>query len=590
MADILDKPEFQEHLQKIAHDSGIPLEQVQDQASSDLQEMRGQRSKLAVRVFAWLSRFVYRRGYHPELFIDNEDLGRVRKLAAKKSVVFLVTHKTYLDFFVLYDFLYRQGITPPFIFGGINMAFAGFGNIARKAGGIFIRRSFRDDPVYKAVLQRYIASLIEEKQSFMWAIEGTRSRTGKLVLPKLGLLKYVVDASDGLGDDAITYIPVCVAYDQIPDVIDMSAQEAGASKKPESISWFFGYVRKLGGHYGNIYVRFGDAVSLNQTPEAPDLTESQPLVDSHTIEIQKLAFEVCYRINEITPATVTSLVLMSLLCRDKANIGQIRADVRALQNYVRARQSSALFSSPNRPLPENCDGAVSSLVENGIIRSSCDTEEAEYGIEAGRYLVALYYSNMAVHHFVIAAFTELGLLQLSKCSAKSGDADFAAQMLLLRDLFKYEFFFARRDRFRRQFEDELTFLGSSLTEVTEQGAAAARALLQQQPLLVAESVLRPFVSAYQIVADYLMQDPTNAAKDPRAFVSECQALSRDAAENGDQEHSHIIPRALLMNGYSLAQNRGLLNSEADETAKRQRFADELAAVSAQLHEIRRMIG
>jgi hypothetical protein len=87
-----------------------------------------------------------------------------------------------------------------------------------------------------------------------------------------------------------------------------------------------------------------------------------------------------------------------------------------------------------------------------------------------------------------------------------------------------------------------------------------------------------------------MQDPANAAKEPGVFVSECQALSRNAVESGAQEHSHIIPRAVLMSGYSLAQNRGLLVSEAGVTDRRQRFAEELAAVSAQLHEIRRMIG
>ncbi len=418
MPHVLDNQAFQEELQTIADDTGRPLEALRSEGIDDLAEMRGDRKQIAVRMFAWLSRYLCRRGYHPDYYYDVAELEQVRRLAARQSVVYLVTHKTYLDFFVLYDFFYRNGIAPPYIFGGVNMAFAGFGSFARRAGGIFIRRTFADDPVYKAVLRRYIQHLIGEGCSFSWAIEGTRSRTGKLVMPKLGLLKYVVDASRPLGDDAISYIPVSVSYDQIPDVIDMAAQEAGATKQPESLKWFASYVRGLGSHFGNIYVRFGDAVALHDTPDAPELSISQKLVSPKIIEIEKLAFEVCYRINEVTPATETSLILMSLLCRTTAKPERIREDVAALQNYMKQRQSSSMFASPNLPIVNDVDTALASLVANGIVQRDPDGDHCS--IVPDRYLVALYYSNMAVHHFVIAAFSELGLLNVTHDESASG--------------------------------------------------------------------------------------------------------------------------------------------------------------------------
>ena len=224
MPRVFDNPAFQEQLEAIAEDTGQSVEAVRAEARENFDEMRGKRSSMAVTVFAWLSRYICRRGYHPEYHFDTTELDAVRKIAASKSVVYLVTHKTYLDFFVLFDFFYRNGIDPPYIFGGDNMAFSGFGSLARRAGGIFIRRTFTDRPIYKAVLHRYIQYLIGKGCSFSWAIEGTRSRTGKLVLPKFGLLKYVVDAARPLGDDAVAYIPVSVSYDQIPDVADMAAQ------------------------------------------------------------------------------------------------------------------------------------------------------------------------------------------------------------------------------------------------------------------------------------------------------------------------------------------------------------------------------
>jgi glycerol-3-phosphate O-acyltransferase len=575
---ILDIPAFQKELETIAEESGRPVDAVREEARQDLDEMRGDRRGLAVRSFAWLSRYMCRRGYDPDYYHDIAELERLRELAAEKSVVYLVTHKTYLDFFVLYDFFYRNSIAPPFMFGGINMAFSVFGNLARHAGGIFIRRTFADNRVYKAVLRRYIQYLIGKKCSFCWAIEGTRSRTGKLVMPKMGLLKYVADAARPLGDDAVAYIPVSVSYDLIPDVVDMTAQETGAIKKPESLGWFVRYIRRLGDHYGNVYIRFGDAVAIGDTPDAPDLTASQQLLAPEVIGVQKLAFEVCHVINEVTPATVTSLVLMSLLCRTAAKPEQIRADVVSLQNYLAKRQSSSVFTSPNRKLDFDIESTIASLVAHGVVQEDPDLHYCS--IVPERYLVALYYSNMAIHHFVIAAFTELGLLNITH--SVSDEPAFRAEVLRLRDLFKYEFFFSRKDRCNQQFVDELAFLGLPVDALRAHDYSAAAALLRRQPLLVAYGVLSPFMNAYHVVATCLLQSGTNPVDDRDAFVARCQAESRRTGAG----YPGFASKALLTSGYILADNRGLLEAGDEVAEKRQRFANELRFISEQLYEIR----
>ena len=582
MPNVLDNAAFQDELAAIAAAAGQPLASIRAEARGNLEEMRGDRNGMAVSAFAWLSGYVCRRGYHPDYYYDTGELERVRSLAARKSVVYLVTHKTYLDFFVLYDFIYRNGIAPPYMFGGINMAFPLFGPLARRAGGIFIRRTFADKPVYKAALRRYIQHLIEQGCSFSWAIEGTRSRTGKLVLPKIGLLKYVADAARPLGDEAVAYIPVSVSYDQIPDVPDMTAQEAGAIKQPESLGWFVRYIRKLGDHYGNVYIRFGEPVALHDTPDAPDLTASQQLVAPEIIEVQKLAFEVCYHINEVTPATNTSLVLWSLLCHTVAQPHRIRADVAALERYLIRRQSSSQFKAPNRPIDDDVDAALAALIRNGIVQRD---PGADYcSIVPEHFLVALYYSNMAVHHFVTAAFTELGLLNVANARAMSGEPAFQAEIRRLRDLFKFEFFFARTEQFRQQFIDELRYLDAPLDAISAGDRAAAESLLHNQPLLVAYGVLSPFIKAYQVVANCLLQDGADAVDDRSTFIARCQTESCKT-EDGCPE---IASKTLLTNGYSLARNRGLLRGGDDIAEQRQGFARELQLIASQLHEIRGM--
>lgn len=582
MPRILDNPAFREELEAIARQSSQSIKAVRSEANANLEEMRSKRSGPWVAVFAWLSRYICRRGYHPEYYFDTAELDRVRNLAAGKSVVYLVTHKTYLDFFVLYDFFYRHGIAPPYIFGGINMAFSGFGSLARRAGGIFIRRTFTDKPIYKAVLHRYIRYLVDKGCSFSWAIEGTRSRTGKLVLPKIGLLKYVVDAARPLGEDAVAYIPVSVSYDQIPDVTDMTAQESGASKKPESLGWFIRYIRRLGNHYGNIYIRFGEDLTMHETPDAPDLSDTQQLVSPEVIDVQKLAFEVCYLINEVTPATITSLILMSLLCRTAARPESIRADVEALEKYLASRQSASIFATPNRPVPNDVEAALTALITNGIVQKDPDGKYCS--IVPERYLVALYYSNMAVHHFVIAAFTELGLLNIAHAESHSGELAFQAEIRRLRDLFKYEFFFARSEAFRQQLIDELSYLDAPMEKILHQDREDAVALLRRQPLLVAYGAFSPFINAYQVVADCLLQDGAAAADEQVAYVARCQAESRKTGAG----YPGFASKALLTNGYLLAENRGLLAAGEDVAEERKRFANDLRFISEQLHEIRGM--
>jgi glycerol-3-phosphate O-acyltransferase len=588
MTSILDKASIRSELQQIAAADARPTDVVRAEAESDLAEMRGRRNPLAVRLFAALSRFVYRRGYHRHPVYDLEEVERVRAASRERSVVFLVTHKTYLDFFVLFDFLYRQGIPTPYIFGGLNMNFAGFGALARRAGGIFIRRSFRDDPVYKAVLRRYIESLIEQGACFMWAIEGTRSRTGKLVMPRLGLLNYVSDASRGLGEGATSFIPVSVVYDQIPDVVDIAAQEAGADKKPESLSWFMEYLRGLGGPFGYIHIRFGDAMVITETPDAPELDAARKRLGRRQLEIQKLAFEVCYRINEITPATMTSLVLMVLLCRGRCDEDQVRNDVGALSNYIIDRDHKIILKRPSRELGDDPAESIDSLITTGVLiadGTGAGTPAPVTGkrnsprwleIAPDRLSVAIYYSNMAVHHFVIAAFTELALIASMQAPAAYTPGDFFSECLRLRNLFKFEFFFSRKAVFQNQLMLELESLEPEWQTALQEGEPGVARILKQKPLLVGAGVLSPFVTAYRWVGEMIASDAAGRQLTQEAFIAKCLEWANRGSQHDGARNTPGVSRALLANGLRVADSRGLRTGEEPrDDKKRADFLEEL---------------
>src|SRR5262249_44827721 len=146
------------------------------------------------------------------------------------------SHRSYLDAWVLPQVLERGGFSPPYGMGGINLDFWPFGTLARRTGMVFIRRNIQDDPVYRLALRHYIAHLVRQHADFAWAIEGGRTRTGKLRPPRYGLLHYLVDGSRTEEGADVLLIPVSIVYDQLHEVAEMTAEARGAAKQPENLA------------------------------------------------------------------------------------------------------------------------------------------------------------------------------------------------------------------------------------------------------------------------------------------------------------------------------------------------------------------
>lgn len=607
---------LQTHLREIAAASQRPFAELCEEARKDLEELASVRSRLGTWLFACLSGFVRRRGYRQAPIHDLAELEMLRQAMSSGSQVFLVTHKTYLDFFVLFEFFYRHGMTAPRIFGGANMAFAGFGPLARRAGGIFIRRSFKDDAVYKSALSQCIADLVKQGDSFMWAIEGTRSRTGKLLIPRLGLLHYVTQATSApgneLGDRAVSFVPVGVVYDRIPDVADMAAQEAGAGKQRESLAWFFRYLRKLGGRHGDIHVRFGAPITLGETPDAPDLGSSSTESQNAQIAVQKLAFEACFRINEVTPATMTSLVLLSLLSRGSGSVASIERDVAVLQHFMQERHPAAQGRRPSRAGSESPAQCMAVLQRAGLLGSDGlsdgDLSGVRLQVQPQSLPEAIYYSNMAAHHFLIPAFAELALALMARRANGFSIVGYEAQCLALRELFKFEFFFSRKALFRLQLEQELAQLG--LPDAAGPGIDSAGLLqcLGSKPIRLATGVLAPYLAAYRAIAERLACDSSSKDLADAELQKLCLEVARNKAdppaarkaermggrlaEQSSGVLRSVLSLALLANGIRVADSRGLRTNQ-DEAARRGRCHDliseleEIEAALAQLLEMNR---
>jgi glycerol-3-phosphate O-acyltransferase len=529
-----------------------------------------------------LFRFLYTRGYE-RLVYDRAQLEQIAALSQRFPVVFLPSHKSNLDHPALHCVLYENGLPPNHTAGGINMNFFPIGPLVRRAGVFFVRRSFKDDEIYKLVLRHYVDYLIEKRFSLEWYIEGGRSRSGKLLPPRFGLLAFVVDAYRRGRSDDVQLIPVSIAYDQIQDVGDYVAEQRGAAKPRESFGWFVGILRRLR-RYGEIQIRFGEPLSLAKALGPPDPT-AEPDPDETSLRLQKLAFETCVRIDAVTPITPTSMVTLALLgVGDRAlSIEEARRALERLVEYVERRRLPTT-EGPDLRSAEGVARVLDELVRSGVATSFTEGPEAVYRIREGQHLAAAYYRNTVIHFFVTGAIAELALLHAAGDEIAERRAAFFEEALALRDLLKFEFFFPEREVFLGELRRELALHDPEWERRLEGGPPEVFALVRRFRPLSAHRVARPFIESYRVVADALVRWGAERPFERPAFLSACLALGRQYALQRRIRSAESVSRSYFETALRLADHRGLLGSE-DPAPARWRFAAELASAVRRIDAI-----
>jgi len=578
--DIVSRPAFRGGIARLAREIGGPEASIAREAARDLREIAATHSPYIIDLAAHLIRLLYTRGYEG-LVYDRRQLAEVYARAQRAPVVFLPSHKSNLDHLVLQYALHENGHPPNHTAGGINMNFFPVGPLVRRSGVFFIRRSFRDDAVYKFVLRQYIDYLIEKRFPLEWYIEGGRSRSGKLLPPMFGILAYVVDAYRRGKSEDVSLVPVSIAYDQIQDVGDYVAEQRGAAKKRESFGWFLGVVRSLRRRSGRIHIRFGEPISLQAALGPPD-PAAEPNADEQSIALQKLAFEVAVRINRATPITPTSLVTMALLggVERALTVDEISTSLRNLVAYV-GRRGLPVTGELGLDTPDGVRRALEVLVESGVVACFAEGQDSVYLIGAEQQMAAAYYRNTIIHFFVNGAIVELALLGAAEDGARDSTAAFWDEAMRLRDLLKFEFFFADKDTFRAEVGAEIALHDPAWEETVAAGPEAIQGLVRRIRPLAAHRVLRPFLEAYRVVGDALARADPAIPVVEAAFLATCLGLGRQYALQRRIHSQESVSRVLFASALRLARNRELVEPGAadpgatDLGARRRAFAEEI---------------
>jgi glycerol-3-phosphate O-acyltransferase len=569
---------------QLASQLGRDVNDIRAEAAAHIHEMAATHVPAVVRAWQLWSAWMV-RGF--QIVIDDDDLALLRELDRDHALIFLISHRSYLDQFSFPPSLTRGGISPTFGLAGANLNFFPLGNFARRNGFIPVQRSTGGAPIYRLALRALVGHMVTSGRNLVWSIEGGRTRTGKLRPPRYGLLRYVTDAVESVGSDRTLAIPVSILFDQLPlhEVKLMTAESRGLPKKPENARWLLSYARGLRHRLGRIYINFGSPVGLYERMAE---LRAEELNDRQIVE--RIALEICHRLNQATPVTATAAVCVAMLGEDRAlTLDEVCATVAPLARYLRGRDWPVAGGAD---LTERAtvSQTLHALVGSGVLTCYSEGPVTVWGIGTDQHLIVAVYRNSALHVLVMRAIAELALLAIVGTAGATKRTGWE-RALAVRELLKFDFFFAARAEFAEELWTEFAIMtGRPHDPDLPIDIGEAERTLNESDLLVAHLVLRPFIDAYRVVAEELVLLGTRCDIDEQEFLERCLRLGRQwSLQHRITEES--VSGDMFATALKMARHRGLLDAEArpDEVAiARVTLVAELDDVQSSIAELARM--
>ena len=356
--------------------------------------------RILIRFLGWLWNRIYDG-------VEVNHMERLHDVAKNKEVIYVPCHRSHIDYLLLGYVTYEEGLHLPHVAAGINLNLPLVGGILRRGGAFFLRRSFKGNRLYAAVFYAYINQILVKGYSMEYFVEGGRSRTGRLLAPKAGMLVMTVNSYVKSPQRPIVFVPIYFGYEKLIEGDSFINELGGAKKKKESISGLFSSIKSLRDQFGKVYVNIAEPIELEPILERlyPEWRE----YESENGErppwlagiVDELGGQIMQGINSAAAVTPISLLAYVLLATPRQAIGldelrrQLEVSLRLLQRFK---------YSDSVTLP---DWSADQIILHGekldvISRSTHPMGEVIHMTERTAVLMT-YFRNNILHLFAVPA-------------------------------------------------------------------------------------------------------------------------------------------------------------------------------------------
>jgi glycerol-3-phosphate O-acyltransferase len=501
---------------------------------------------------------IWRRIYDA-IVVDEADLERVRQGARRGPLVLVPSHRSHVDYLVMSQVMLNNGMLPPHIAAGENLSFFPLGAVLRRGGAFFLRRSFKGDALYGAVFRAYVRRLFKEGLTTEFFIEGGRSRTGKTLPPKLGLLSMLVDAWLESREDDAVFVPAHIAYEKIVEAQSYTKELGGAAKEKESAAGLMKATGVLAGRYGKVFVTFDEPLSLREHMAARGISRDIPVDDPRVrAAVAALGHRIVWGINQAGVVTAMSLVCAALFGFRRKGLDEERLLLGAqrLRDHIRRQPRARLERGLEGPeLDVLLRGALAKLVDDGLIKRTVADQRTLYAVVDHAWLILDVHKNHLLHHAVPEAILACAL---SSAGARPGLAvarDVVAEKArALSRALKLEFIFEPGQPFEALFDAAVRDAVVAGFLVTGEGALTVPdEALPQSSWGFAASLVQGFVESYAHVVEHVSRVD---GLDEKTAIGRLLESSKAAVLAGDISAVEAASKALVENAVALLVERG----------------------------------
>ncbi len=568
---VLHNKDLEKRMERRARTNNRSIEMVRKEADNYLDEIATDLNLTYVQVGERLLTWIWNTIYDG-IDLDEDSLDMVKNAAKKAPLVYVPCHKSHIDYLVLSYLLYKHNLNLPFVAAGKNLSFWPLGSFFRKSGAFFIRRSFRGQKFYTDVFAAYIKTLVNEGYNLEFFIEGGRSRTGKMVLPKLGLLAILMQAvEEGYCDDLI-FIPCAINYDRVLEEGAYLKELKGSGKKQENLAQLVRARSVLKKRYGTVYVKFAQPMSLKSYMQRFELDFNTLRPKERHAMYRDLAWRIIHSINNASMVTHFALVAAVILTTTKRGISlaEIKLIVRNYYNYL--QHQGVRMASRLQDLEKTLQESLSLMekikwLELLADEDETDEEERIYTVDDGSRLHLEYYKNNIIHFLLPAAYVSSAIL--AKEAFEFNLEGIEDDLLFFRDFFKFEFVYDADEKLTETIDQVLAYYVSqefiikvktpdNTYRITHQGLKA---------LSCFASLSKSYFESYWIVlraTKYIAKKPYSE----RDLLKKVNSLGNKLYKLELVERFESISRITFENAVKFFCEKGVIKkSEKDENGK-----------------------